>query len=113
MCGPSGRSGRGTEARKRLETRFLAGHDEQCASEVRYAPARVTLLYTIRRPYNRKNFSKLLDIGDEVEILIVFVLAAITAAYLLDIGNEFDGANPLHLLVTQLVLDAQPQRSAV
>jgi hypothetical protein len=88
------------------KTRFLAGHDEQCASEERSAPARVTLLYTIRRSYNRKTFSKWLDIGDEVEILVVFVLAAITAAYLLNIGDEFDGANPLHLLVTQLIFDA-------
>ena len=53
------------------------------------------------------------DIGEQIEVFIVFVLAALSEADSLLRLDEFNSLNPLDHLVTKLVLNAQPQRGAI
>gem|GEM_PF-5926826 len=53
------------------------------------------------------------DIRDEVVILVVLVPAAEAFADVPHAGDEFDRLDPLHLLVTKLVLDPKPQRGTM
>jgi hypothetical protein len=46
------------------------------------------------------------DIWEQVEVLIVFILAALTEAHGLLRLDEFNPLNPLHHLVAKLIFDA-------
>lgn len=53
------------------------------------------------------------DVRQQIEVLVVFIRSAFAFADLLFGFNEFNTFNPLDHLVSQLILYAQPQRSAI
>src|SRR5579862_980747 len=53
------------------------------------------------------------DVWKQIEVQIVFVRSALAFADLLFGLNELYSFNPLHHLVTQLILHSQPQRRAI
>src|SRR6516225_3794380 len=55
----------------------------------------------------------MLYIWDEVVVFVILILAAVAQTDGLLVDHELDGLDPLDHLVTQLILDPEPERGAV
>ena len=66
-----------------------------------------------RRLAPQGHFGCASNVRQQIEVLVILVLAAVALADLLVGVDELDPLDPLDHLVAELVLDAQPQRRAV